>query len=254
MSNDLLIQKESATFTQAVRNILRSTCIVDFGVILKVVAKGVVKVGISVAKENNDISIVTCTLLSTVSQSLSIDIEPQEGDKVLVFYPSRFKNKMFSLAQKEVIVDEDAVSYGALGAVAILFNQYRANDYEKSIQINKDGELSLSVNDVVISTDKDNAVSVSNGKATVGIDKEGAVSVDNGKATVTIDKDGNVEVNAKGGKISLKNNSQSLFDILDGLIDKLNGGTVTTSGSPAKQLIDPSQFTTYKENLGGLMQ
>lgn len=220
MANDLLIQKESATFTQAVRNILRSTCIVDFGVILEVVAKGVVKVGISVAKENNDISIVTCTLLSTISQSFSIDIEPQEGDKVLVFYPRRFKDKMFSLSQKEVIVDENAVSYGALGAVAILFNQYRANDYKKSIVIDKDENI----------------------------------TVDNGKATVTVDKDGNVEVNAKGGKISLKNNSQSLFDILDGLIDKLNGGTVTTSGSPAKQLIDPSQFTTYKTNLGSLMQ
>lgn len=49
MANELLIKKESATFAKAVRNIIHSTCIVDFGVILKVVVKGVVKVGISVA-------------------------------------------------------------------------------------------------------------------------------------------------------------------------------------------------------------
>lgn len=137
-----------------------------------------------------------------------------------MFYPRHFKEKMFSLSQKEVIVDDNNVSYGALGAVAILFNQYRENDYSKSIVIDKDENI----------------------------------TVDNGKATVTIDKDGNVEIDAKGGKLSLKNNSQSLFDILDGLIDKLNNGTVTTSGSPAKQLIDPSQFTTFKTNLGSLMQ
>lgn len=228
---------ELATFSSAVNSIIKNTCIIDFGVIIKVLGKGVVKVGISVAKNPSDIQIVTCTLLSTVSQSVSIDIEPQEGDKVLVLYPRKYKEDMFKLSKNDVIIDNNSFGYSPVGAVAILCNMFNENDYEKNIKINKDGEVELNLNDINITTSKDNDI-----------------TVDNGKATVTIDKDGNVEVNAKGGKISLKNNSQSLFSILDGLIDKLNGGTVSTSGSPAKQLIDPAQFTTYKTNLGSLMQ
>lgn len=170
---------EMSTFSSAVNSIIKNTCIIDFGIILKVIGKGVVKVGVSVARKPSDIQIITCTLLSTVSQTLSIDIEPQEGDKVLVLYPREYKEDMFDIDNKEVIIDSNSFGYSPVGAVAILFNQFRESNYEKNIKVNKDGELSLSVNDIVINTDKDNAISVDNGKATVTIDKDGYMSYTN---------------------------------------------------------------------------
>jgi hypothetical protein len=86
------------------------------------------------------------------------------------------------------------------------------------------------------------------------------LTVDNGNITVTtenasvhIDTSGNVTVDAKSGKITLKNNEASLFDILKSTLSKLNS-TLSTSGSPAKHTVDPDQFKNEATKLSKLMQ
>lgn len=170
---------ELATFSSAVNSIIKNTCIIDFGVIIKVLGKGVVKVGISVAKNPSDIQIVTCTLLSTISQTVSIDIEPQEGDKVLVLYPRKYKEEMFKLSKNDVIIDNNSFGYSPVGAVAILCNMFNENDYKKNIKVNKDGEIAININKIEITTNKDNEIALKNEKATIALNKDGYMSYTN---------------------------------------------------------------------------
>jgi hypothetical protein len=62
-------------------------------------------------------------------------------------------------------------------------------------------------------------------------------------------------IKANAGKVSVKNSSQSLFTILDNLLQELI--SMKTVGSPANHAVSPDnivKFTQYKTNLGLLME
>lgn len=197
----------TSNINTAVSNMIKKTAIIDYGVILEVISEGVVRVGLSVANSAGGVQMITCTLLSFCSDSFAIKVKPEVNDKVLVFYPRLFNADMFDKDRKEVIIDSEANGYNSLCGLAILYNQYRA-DYKNVITLNN-----------------------------------GGLTIDNTEALIEVKNDGNVSINAKGGKISLKNNSENLKDILDSILNKLNtsykakgtdssGDTVTTSPIP----------------------
>lgn len=64
----------------------------------------------------------------------------------------------------------------------------------------------------------------------------------------------NMEVVVNGGKISIKNASQNLYDLLVELIDAINALTVTTATGPSGTPINAVQFSAVKTKLGQLMQ
>ena len=217
MTTDFLMKAHTATFSNAVKAIIGRTCLIEFGIIKQVVATGVVKVAVSVAKESSDVRILTCVLISPCSTSFAINFVPKENDKVLVFFPRRFNADMFSTNENDIIIDENGEGFTPFTGLAVLYNQFRS-DYT-------------------------NKLTVDNGDITVTTEN----------ASVHIDTSGNVTVDAKDGKITLKNNNASLFDILDSILTTLNS-TLSTSGSPAKHIVDPNQFQQEATDLSNLMQ
>lgn len=217
MTTDFLMKAHTATFSNAVKAIIGRTCLIEFGIIKQVVATGVVKVAVSVAKSSSDVRILTCVLISPCSTSFAINFVPKENDKVLVFFPRRFNADMFSTNKNDIIIDENGEGFTPFTGLAVLYNQFRS-DYT-------------------------NTLTVDNGNITVTTEN----------ASVHIDTSGNITVDAKDGKITLKNNNASLFGILDSMLSKLNS-TLSTSGSPAKHTVDPDQFKTEATDLSNLMQ
>lgn len=166
MDNNFLASFDNIDFTTAVGNLVKKSCIIDFGIIRKVVAKGIVDVELSVASTKEDIVCLTCVLANISSSSFTIDIEPTVGDKVIVFYPRRYDGNMFDVDNDKVIVKERVSGYNLLSGIALLFNQYRKNKHKNFIHI-KDGivEYSLNNNKVTLdlSTDKEIKIQDSNG-------------------------------------------------------------------------------------------
>lgn len=267
-----------AGFADAVQAVINRSCIIDYGIIKGVPAPGVVEVEISVAKNPEDIKILTCVLATVASGSVTVDVVPAEGDKVLVVYPRRYNDGMFDTEQQEVIIEETAEGYNMLSGVALLINQYKKNQHKNFIKMengnisvnmlyNEDEEKNLFKADVT----EDNGISVElKDKFKLEVDTEGKLSVqcsdidiktnedneltvDTGKAKINIDTSGNVTVDAMNGKISIKNSTADLFSILDGMLQILNT-SLATQGSPAAHTVIPQQFAQQQTQLGQLLQ
>lgn len=267
-----------AGFTDAVQAVINRSCIIDYGIIKSIPAPGVVDVVISVAKNPDDIKVLTCVLATVASGSVAVNVVPEEGDKVLVVYPKRYNEGMFDTEQQEVIIEETAEGYNMLSGVALLINQYRKNQHKNFVKVeggavsvnmlyNEDEDANLFKADIT----EDNGISVEfKDKLKVAVDAEGKLSVqcsdidiktnednglslDTGKAKISIDTSGNVTVDAMNGKISIKNSTADLFSILDGMLQILNS-SLATQGSPAAHTVVPQQFAQQQTQLGQLLQ
>lgn len=225
-----------------------TTFIVEYGIIKKIPATGIVTVEMSVANSADDIIITNCVLASFSSSSVTVNIKPNIDDKVLVLFPRKFAGKMFSPENNEPIITDCGNGYTLMGGIAILLNQYQENYHKNYIDVsdgcitlkmaysedgdenlftfesNADGELTLVSNDVQVSTNKDSEITVTNGKA-----------------TVTIDKNGNITVDAQG-KYTIKNGTTDMKQVVDGLAQELEN--LTTVGSPATQATSPASKGT----------
>ena len=197
MKTDFLIKANNATFSNAVKAIIGRTCLIEFGVIKKVIAEGVVQVAVSVAKSSSDVRILTCVLISPCSTSFAINIVPKVNDKVLVFFPRRFNADMFSTRKTDIIEDENGEGFTPFSGLAILVNQFRS-DYKNTLTVDN-----------------------------------GDITVDTENASIHIDASGNITVNAKSGKVSIKNSSTDLKTVLKDLSDTIKN--LTTTGSQSAQ-------------------
>lgn len=257
--------KEVLNFNSAVEAIIGRSCIIDYGIIQKVVAGGIVNVSLAVAKTKQDIVCMTCVLANIASNSLTLDIVPKEGDRVVVVYPRLYDSQMFTIPEeeekiKEIIVNPDARGYSVVSGIAFLANQYKKAAHKNLIQFDS-GKLTLKLaynknndkNLVELTADDKGDIVLKNAVTTITMDKDGDYEIDNGKAKVSIDKDGNVVIDAMNGKLTLKNNKASLFDIMDSTLNTLNT-TYKTQGSPYTHTTIPNQLSTEKTQLGQLMQ
>ena len=267
MQSDFLIQAQFSTFSNAVQSIIGRTCLIEFGIVKEIIAKGIVRVVVSVAKEPSDVRILNCILIVPSASSVMVNIEPQINDKVIVFFPRRFNSGMFQIDLEnadaecnDIIKDDNGEGFTPFTGLAMLANQFRPNEYFNSITLNNGmAEIKLayssddSKNLLTVSTNEKGEVSVKSNAVSLDVKSDNSITIDTSKAKVNIDKDGNITVDAMSGKLTLKNSRASLFDILNNMLRTLNT-TLSTSGSPAKHVVDPNQFQQQATDLSNLMQ
>ena len=271
--SSILNGASSANFMTAVQTMISRSCIVDFGVIQKADKKGIVEVAVSVADSSEDIKYITCVLANTASSSVTVNIKPNVGDKVIVLYPRRFDSKMFSTDNKDVIVNKNARGYNLFSGIALLCNQYKVNSHKNLItledgtatiqlvynedddknkviaSINSDGELVYSSNENFnLNVNKDGSFELASNNVQITTNSNDEVSITNGKATVKIDSSGNVTVETSG-KYKFKNNTTDLKSVIDGLAKEVEN--LITVGSPATQSTSPATkalITTWRQS------
>ena len=271
--SSILNGASSANFMTAVQTMISRSCIVDFGVIQKADKKGIVEVAVSVADSSEDIKYITCVLANIASSSVTVNIKPNVGDKVIVLYPRRFDSKMFSTDNKDVIVNKNARGYNLFSGIALLCNQYKVNSHKNLItledgtvtiqlvynedddknkviaSINSDGELAYSSNENFnLNVNKDGEFELVSNNVQVTANSDNEVSITNGKATVKIDSSGNVTVETSG-KYKFKNNTTDLKSVIDGLAKEVEN--LITVGSPATQSTSPATkalITTWRQS------
>lgn len=246
--NNNLLKSLGMSDSDMLHRAIGTTFIVEYGIIKKIPATGIVTVEMSVADSADSIIITNCVLASFSSSSVTVNIKPNIDDKVIVLFPRRFAGKMFSPDNNEPIITDCGNGYTLMGGIAILLNQYQETFHKNYIDIsdgcitlkmaysedddknlftfesNADGELTLASNDVQITTNKDSEITVTNGKA-----------------TITVDKNGNVTIDADG-KYTIKNGVTSLKEVTDGLAQEVEN--LTTVGSPATQATSPASKGT----------
>lgn len=224
---NLLVQEECLNLGTVIEAIIKRSCIIDYGIVQKVVAEGVVDVSVAVAKTEQDMVCMTCVLTNIASSSLTVNVVPHVGDRVLVVYPRMYDDKMFAVpdgdTKQNTIVNPVAKGYNLMSGIAILMNQYKKASHENVITVD-DGKVNAKLNKVEITTTAD-----------------GDITLKNPNATVSIDKNGNVAVNAKG-KYTFKNDDTDLFTVISNLNTILK--TLKTEGTESAQTISPDTVTS----------
>lgn len=220
-SLDFITQSQTATLSNALEAVIDRECIIDFGIIKKVLAKGVVQVLISSATDREDIRVINCELLSPSASSIMIDIVPQVDDKVLVISPRRYSPDMFQKEKNEVIIDENSKGYSPFKAMAILCNQYRTEDYKNVLTLDsgnitytssdEDGNvlnnLSLSINGTIsVSTKSDKDTPV----VTFTANSNG-VSLKDAKENEINTSDKKIELKVKDGCTAVLDNEKAVI-------------------------------------------
>ena len=238
--NQSLLRSLGLSKSDVLHKVIGTTFIVEYGIIKKIVAKGIVTVEMAVASSPDDIIITNCVLANFSSASITVNIQPKVNDKVIVLFPRKFAGNMFKASQKEVIITECGNGYSIMGGIAILLNQYQENEHENHITID-DGCIEFKANNIELTTNKDNEIEFKANNIELTTNKDNEIEVTNGKATVKIDKSGNIEIETQG-KYTIKNNSTDLKDVVDSLAKELEN--LVTVGSPATQSTSPASKST----------
>ena len=263
--NNNLLKSLGISDSDMLHRVIGTTFIVEYGIIKKIPATGIVTVEMAVADSADDIIITNCVLASFSSSSVTVNIKPNIDDKVIVLFPRRFAGKMFNPETNEPVITDCGNGYTLMGGIAILLNQYQEAYHKNYIDIsdgcitlkmaysedddknlftfesNADGELTLVSNNVQITTNKDSAFTLVSNDVQIAANKDSEITVTNGKATITVDKDGNVTIDAQG-KYTVKNGTTDLKQVVDGLATELEN--LTTVGSPATQATSPASKGT----------
>ena len=239
--SSILNGASSANFMTAVQTMISRSCIVDFGIIQKADKKGIVEVAVSVADSSEDIKYITCVLANTASSSVTVNIKPNVGDKVIVLYPRRFDSKMFSTDNKDVIVNKNARGYNLFSGIALLCNQYKVNSHKNLITL-EDGTVTIQLvynedddkNKVIASINSDGELAYSsNENFNLNVNKDGELAYSsNDNFNLNVSKDGSFEL--ASNNVQITTNSNDEVSITNGKatvkIDSSGNVTVETSG------------------------
>lgn len=255
---NFFIEATSQNLSSALHRVIGNTFIVEYGIIKAIPSEGVVTVEMSVAEKEKDVVITDCVLASFSSSSVTVRIEPNIDDKVIVLFPRKFHNDMFQADKNETIISDVGTGYNLFSGIAILLNQYQEATHKNYIDfVNGTVTLKLAYNNdknlFELNINEEGAITFKNNVTSVSIDAEGNYEIDNGKSKISVDKDGNIKIDAMSGKVSIKNNSTSLYTILDGMLQTLNT-SLATAGSPASHTVVPQQFAQQSTQLGQLME
>lgn len=255
-----LLASLTMTEADAMNNIIAGKPFSYFGVITEVTGNGVVKVVPSVIESEEGYFEVNCVLATIASQSVTVKIEPHVGDKVRVYSPQRYSNKMFLLENNSPLIAKNSRGYSLFTGIAVLENQYQVGMHKNYISIdNGKVETHLAydkdndTNNAVLKIDGKGKLTYSNPKATVTVSDDGSFTLENEKTTLTIDSSGKITLETDG-KFSFKNASgKNLYTILKGTFQVLNQ-SLSTFGSPASHVVRPQQFALQEADLDALME
>ena len=170
---------------------------------------------------------MTCVLANIASKSVTVDIKPAVGDRVLVVYPRIYDDDMFTVTEsesdnKKIKINPSAKGYNLCGGIAILLNQYKTSGHKNVITVD-DGKIDAKIGKVEVTTTAD-----------------GDITVKNPKATISIDKDGNVSVDTKG-KYTVKNTSTNLAEVISKLADEIENLVIVCPNGAGS--VNPSSVT-----------
>lgn len=146
-TNKTVDLRKSVNLPSAIRKMVAETPIVEFGIVKQVIAKGVVLVQLSVARDEKAVTLITCPLLSVACGNVTIDIEPKENDKVLVLFPRVFDTDMFDLDNEDTLINPNASGYNLLSGVAILLTQYKKGKHKNILSISADDKGNITLTD-----------------------------------------------------------------------------------------------------------
>lgn len=247
MGNNLL-KSLGISDSDMLHRVIGTTFIVEYGIIKKIPATGIVTVEMSVADSADNIIITNCVLASFSSSSVTVNIKPNIDDKVIVLFPRRFAGKMFNPETNEPIITDCGNGYTLMGGIAILLNQYQEAYHKNYIDIS-DGCITLKMaysedddkNLFTFESKADGALTLVSNNVQIATNKDSEITVTNGKATITVDKNGNVTIDAQG-KYTIKNGTTDLKQVVDGLATELEN--LTTTGSQAAQATSPASKGT----------
>lgn len=271
MDAEFLQSSKKANLLNAIEAIMDRRCDIDYGIIKKVVARGVVDVEISVAKTKRDVRIMRCVLANFASKSMSVEIVPNENDKVVVIYPSISHADMFDVDKTETIIDIEATGHSYTSGIAILANQFRPDDHKNFIQLDN-GKVTLKIgyedhNHVILTTDNegqikwnndhtfctteaDGSMEWKNDKVTLQVSKDGDIFLTNENMELTIDQDGSFKLDTKDSKSCIMNNLANLYTIMKQSFQILNSSYMTITGIPCF----PNQLKQQENDLDNLME
>lgn len=185
--------KDCLDFVSTVEAIVKRSCIIDYGIVQDVPADGIVTVSVAVSDTDQNIFCMTCVLANIASSSLTVNVKPNKGDRVLVVYPRLYDEGMFTVPDTEkdklkIKVNPQAKGYNLLSGIAILLNQFKTASHKNFIKI-ADGKV-----DIKFAYDKNE----DKNHLTFSSDKDGAIAFGNDKCDVKIDKDGYLSYKTKG--------------------------------------------------------
>ena len=242
--NNNLLKSLGISDSDMLHRVIGTTFIVEYGIIKKIPATGIVTVEMSVADSADNIIITNCVLASFSSSSVTVNIKPNIDDKVIVLFPRRFAGKMFNPETNEPVITDCGNGYTIMGGIAILLNQYQEKYHKNYIDIS-DGCITLKMayseddgkNLFTFESKADGGLTLVSNNVQIAANKDSEITVTNGKAKITVDKNGNVTIDAQG-KYTVKNGTTDLKQVVDGLATELEN--LTTVGSPATQATSPA--------------
>lgn len=190
---NLTAGKDCLDFVSTVEAIMKRSCIIDYGIVQDTPADGIVTVSVAVSDTPQNMFCMTCVLANIASSSLTVNVKPNKGDRVLVVYPRLYDEGMFTVPDSEsdklkIKVNPQAKGYNLLSGIAILINQYKTASHKNIIKV-ADGKV-----DIKLAYDKQKDKNF----LTFSSDKDGAIDFGNDKCDVKIDKDGYLSYKTKG--------------------------------------------------------
>lgn len=159
MDTEKLEQALSYSDSMAIRNLINRTLIIEWGTVEEVIDDNTVDVLISVAERPENVTLVTCTLISPCSKAMAFRIKPAKGDKVLVLSPRHFDMDMFTVSDKaETIIDEDMRGYNKMSCLGILYNRFDDITYTSFAEFTDSGFTIKDSNGCEIKSDSEGIV------------------------------------------------------------------------------------------------
>lgn len=158
-ASDFVSGRQGLDFSSAIENMIKQSCIVDYGIVQEVVADGVVNVSLAVAKTEQDMVCMTCVLANIASSNFTLKVVPSVGDRVLIFYPRLFNDTMFNVSgddnDKKIVIDKTAKGYNLASGIAVLLNQYKSSGHKNVITIDEGGTFTFVNEKATVSLDSD---------------------------------------------------------------------------------------------------
>lgn len=278
---NLLAGEQCIDFIPVVEAIMKRSCIIDYGIVQKIVADGVVEVSVAVSDTPQNLYYMTCVLANIASSSVTVNVKPNVGDRVLVVYPRIYDENMFTVPdgdkKTEIIVNRQANGYNLMSGIAILLNQFKKASHKNLVSF-ADGTMSLKLaydkdndeNLIEINTTSQGDVNIKNHESEVNIDKHGEITITGKEASISLSKDGDVVITGKkasinmakdgditidsGKKYTIKNSSTDLAEVISKLADEIeNLVIVCPNGAGSVNPTSVAKIELWKEQVLGAL-